>query len=321
MSGLGYRDRRVLVTGARGFVGRHVVTRLVSEGARVTALIGASPVEPPPRGVAPIAADVTDDDALRRVLGDRPFDVVFHLAANVDASRDPRDPAAIVRANVVGTLGVLRAVEKSGCSAFVLASSAEVYGDGEAPFREDAHRRPGSPYAASKSTAEDLALAYQRSLGWPVIVARIFQPYGPGQSGRFIVPSLLQAIVDGRVLDMTAGEQARDFVYVDDVAEALMRIGARPELAGRTLNVGTGVATRLRDLVDVACAIVPSAPRPNLGALPYRAAEVMRQQADVTSLEAAVGWMPATPLDWGVRLTIESIRQEKDAERRRATGS
>jgi UDP-glucose 4-epimerase len=311
-----WQGRRVLVTGARGFVGRHVITRLVAQGARVAAVLGRDAGRLAPHGVSAIALDVANEDETQRLLGGRPFDAVLHLAADTEASRDAADPAAIFRTNVLGTLNVLRAVSESGTKTIVLASSAEVYGDGAAPAR-----RPSSAYAASKTTAEDVALAYHRSLGWPVIVARIFQPYGPGQAGRFVVGSLLRALLEGRTVEMTAGEQARDFVYVGDVADALLRLAARPDLAGRAFDVGTGVATRVRDLVDVACAIVPNGPRPKQGALPYRKAEVMRQQADVAPLEAALGWKPPTALELGLRLAVESIRQEKDAERRRATGS
>lgn len=320
-----YRDARVLVTGASGFIGRNLIPRLLVEGARVTGLTRDRGLEVAglPRGVGFVAADVADEASVHAALADRPFDVVFHLAADTDNSRNPKDPARILRTNALGTLNVLRALEPSGYRMAVIASTAELYGDGPPPSREDARRLPLTVYSASKATAEDFALAYQRSKGWPVSVARIFQPYGPGQKGRFVVASILEALLDEKPLDLTAGEQTRDFVYVGDVAEALLAIGARPALAGRVLNVGSGVETRIRDLAALATSLLPEASPGVLrvGALPYRSSEVMRQRADVTELSDALGAAPRTSLEWGLRLTIEAARRERDVERRRATGS
>lgn len=299
-AGAGVNDRRVLVTGATGFVGAHLIRRLVAEGARVSAFrrVGAGTWRQS-ETLRQIEVDWHEVDlrtygAVANAVRAVQPDAVFHLAA--EGVTDPfLSPDAAIRANVYGTIHLLRAV------------------DGKAPVV--AARTPGemeamNVYAASKAAAWTFCRMYHRTHGWPIAGAMLFQVYGPGQPATTLLPSAIAAALRGDDFPMTHGTQQRDWVYIDDVVEALLQIALRSRsLAGETIEIGTGQTASLRGVVESVYRLVNGSGRPLAGVLPARPGEVERQAAGADRTEALIGWRARTSLEQGLRGTIQWARE------------
>lgn len=263
---------RAVVTGASGFVGRHVVAALAERGDDVVE-VGRG--ETPPQGA----------------------DVLFHLAARSVVSDAVADPGASFEANVAL---MWRTVLAAGSARSVVVSSDQVYGpDAPVPTPEDAPLRPDGPYAAGKAAADVLARALPG-----VVVARMVNVYGPGdrQASR-LVPGTVAAVLAGRPPVIRGdGSAARDLVHVDDAVAALLALAGRG-VAGEAYNVGTGVATSVREVVDAVLRAAGSDLDPEvLGGAPV--GEGGRRAVDIAKIGAGTGWAPRVSLDEGLRRTL-----------------
>jgi UDP-glucose 4-epimerase len=299
-----WSGRRVLVTGGTGFLGQHLTRRLVGLGAQVTvALIeGAGPEE---TAVLPAEADRRDGDVryygqMRRLVKAVSPDYVFHLAA-VGATEPFIAIESALRVNVHGTLNLLRAVQHQGqARRLVVAGTSYEYG---AAGQLD----PGNVYAASKVAAWAFCRMYHRAHGTPVVVARPFSVYGPGQDARALIPSAIRAALSHQDLPTTPGEQRRDFIYVDDVIQGFLQVAEVAGLDGESLDLGTGQATAVRHVVEQVFALTESRGRPQIGALPYRPGLVWEQIADADRTADVTGWRAKIELDQGLRSTITAL--------------
>ncbi len=330
-----------LVTGATGFLGRHLVEYLVRQGMAVTGvsrrpgrgpapepdpeaadLTGSQPyppegstvraeVEPSDskserRGLAVLAADVRDRRELASVFERVRPDLVFHLAGSRrrDGAADSLDE--LVSTNVYGTANVLACALEAGCKGVLVAGTAEEYGPIAAPFRETDREEPSSVYGASKLAATRLAIAFSDSSGLPVTVVRATVAYGPGQGTDMLVGAACEALRLRRHLPMTAGTQTRDFIYVTDLVEGMVRAAVTPSAAGRIINLGTGVATPVRELADLLEEISSIRGVLGLGELPMRPGEILDYVVDTSLAEQILGWRPRIGLREGLSLTLES---------------
>ena len=282
---------KVLVTGAAGFIGRHLCRRLMDLQATVVAVDCYSPDT---TEVLPgfIKMDITSYDELRDIDVVDPK-MVFHLAA-VGAT-DPFLPVEdSLRVNVLGTVNLLKAMD--GRAQVVVARTA-------------AERNPSSPYAASKAAAWGFCDMYARTKAWPLRGAMIFQCYGLGQSARNVLPAALEAALSGNDFPLSPGEQIRDWVSVEDVVSGLLAV-AQSELApAESIEIGTGVGTSLRETVQMLFELVGRKEYPILGALPYRPGEDMRVVADSDRTERLTGWRARTGLADGLRALVSGGAQ------------
>lgn len=284
-----WAGRRVLITGATGFIGRRLTPRLMELGAQVTALVAGDLPRRSEMGWAESVdwreADLRYREGVRRgVQAARP-EVVFHLAAA--GVTDPFLPVeAALRTNLAGALNLLESVR--GQARVVVA------------------RTPGevhctNVYNTSKAAAWAFCRMYHRTQGWPIVGMMLFQTYGPGQPAEALLPAALAAAREGRDFPLTPGEQVRDWVFIDDVVEALLCAGLASELDGESLEVGTGVGHSVREVVERVYALVDSPARPLAGALPYRPGEVMHQVADAERTRARLGWRAKIGLEAGLK--------------------
>jgi UDP-glucose 4-epimerase len=241
-------------------------------------------------------------------------DVVAHLAAVASVQASLEDPAAVWAVNVDGTLNLLEAARAVGVRRFVFASSAAVYGDHEdLPLRENLPPRPLSPYAASKVAGEALCRAYHTSYGLPTVALRFFNVYGPRQDPHSPYSGVISIFVDRMRRGLPPvvygdGCQTRDFVYVADVVEAVVRAAEREAAVGEVFNVAGGRQTSVLELVEILNRTLGADLKPTFA--PPRAGEVRRSQADVQRVDEVLGWRAQVSLWEGVRRLVEEVREE-----------
>lgn len=313
------RGVRVLVTGAGGFIGSHLTEALTQAGARVTALVhyrsdgGRGLLERVSPGVLAqtevVAGDIRDAEQLSRLADG--CEVIFHLAALIGIPYSYEAPRSYVETNVTGTLNVLEAARARGARRVVHTSTSECYGTAvTVPMGEDHPLSAQSPYAASKVAADMLAASYARSFDCPVVTLRPFNTYGPRQSARAVIPTIIaQALTADRVR-LGATAPVRDLLYVTDTCAAFLAAACAEGVVGEVLHVGTGVgvsigelATRILQRVGKpGCRIELDAQRLRPGA-----SEVDRLVCDPGRARELLDWTPSVDLDEGLDRTIAYV--------------
>lgn len=326
MSGQQQATRRILVTGAGGFVGRHVaeaLARRLAPGS--TVLAGLRNAEAAPAGTAPVSLDITDAAACRAVLREARPDAVVHLAAIAAVQEARADPGRCWRVNLDGTRHLAEAVLAEVPEArFLFVSSSEVYGGtfkrGTAPLDEDAVLDPTNPYAASKAAA-DLLVGQMARDGLRAVRLRPFNHTGPGQSDAFVVPAFaaqvarIEAGLQPPVLRVGNLEALRDFLDVRDVAAAYAAAATGPELApGTILNIASGRPRSVREALDalvglarVAVTVEPDPARMRPNDTPFAV-------GDSTRAHDLLGWRPAIAWETTIADTLEDWRRRVAAQ-------
>lgn len=305
-----WTDASVLVTGAAGFLGRRLCARLLSLGAHVTAVVRTAESSSGMVEVQRITvADVVDTERIREVFAETKPSHVFHLAALTAPSRDLTTLPRYIRANTEGTAAVLAAASEARPRKIVVLGTAEEFGpDPPVPTPDDAASHPATPYGISKALATQLCLALARSEALPVTVLRPFLLYGPHQPARFFIRQLLDATLENRTLDMTKGEQGRDFLHVDDAVEGIIAASNANALDGQVANLCTGEEHSLEEVTRVWGRITGRTDVGRLGALPYRLHEVFHFVGESRRMGEATGWTPRISLEAGLQALWDDAR-------------
>lgn len=317
---MSWAGKRVLVTGADGFIGSHLTERLLVEGAQVRALclynsqgrlgwLDHIPVASREQIDARLG-DIRDAHFVESICEE--MEVVFHLAALIAIPYSYIAPQSFVETNVEGTLNVLEAAKRQGIARLVHTSTSEVYGTpSELPIRETHPLRAQSPYAATKVAADQLALAYHSSFGVPVVVLRPFNTYGPRQSTRAVVGTMLAQLLDGRPeVQLGRLDTRRDLTYVDDVVEGFLRAGSRAGIEGETIQLGTGATHSVQSIFDAACRALNVRAKVVTDERRMRPenSEVLALQSDPSRAAEKLGWKAEVTLEPGLRRTAEWMR-------------
>jgi NAD dependent epimerase/dehydratase len=319
------KGKKVLVTGADGFIGSHLTEALVEEGARVVALsqynsfnywgwledLGClSQVEV-------VAGDIRDPHYCLGLMRD--IEIVFHLAALIPIPYSYRAPDSYVDTNIRGTLNLCQAAKGSGVQKFIHTSTSEVYGSAQyVPIDERHPLVPQSPYSASKIGADAMALSFYYAFDFPVVVARPFNTYGPRQSARAIIPTIISQIASQapeiRIGDL---EPTRDLTFVKDTCRGFLAIARMEGGDGEVFQIGTNREIRMGDLFHLIAELMGSKATPATDAQRLRPAksEVRRLWCDNTKLQEATGFEPSTPLRDGLAVTIDWFRRPENLAR------
>lgn len=315
----------VLVTGADGFIGSHLTEELVKRGEKVRAFCyynsfgscGWIDTLPPEirNEIETFSGDIRDPNGVRTAM--RGQQRVYHLAALVAIPFSYHSPDSYVDTNIKGTLNVLNAARELGTERIMVTSTSEVYGTAIYVPIDEKHPYQGqSPYSATKIGADRLAESFYRSFDLPVSIVRPFNTYGPRQSGRAVIPTIISQLIAGQSeIKLGKLSPTRDFNYVKDTAAGFMAIADCPEAIGQELNIATGVEHSIGDLANELIAqINPSAKivceeerlRPEKS-------EVNRLMGDSTKLRAMTGWAPKYTFEQGLAETIDFIRNNLDS--------
>ncbi|MDQ3070927.1 MAG: GDP-mannose 4,6-dehydratase [Acidobacteriota bacterium] len=307
------QGRTVLVTGAAGFIGSHVTERLVREGARVKALVryrgdgtwGWLDQSPVRGDIEVLAGDLQDADVVRRAAGG--CETIFHLGALIAIPYSYVAPRSYVTTNVEGTLNVLEAARAAGGARVIHTSTSEVYGTPDSvPITESHALKAQSPYSASKIGADKIAESYFATWGLPVVILRPFNTYGPRQSARAVLPTILSQLLAGAErLTLGALSPRRDLTYVLDTVDGFIRAAVTPEAAGQTIQLGTGTDVSIEELAKL-CMKVTGRDVPidcDEQRLRPAGSEVERLLSRPARAAEVLGWRPTTSLEDGLSAT------------------
>lgn len=316
--------KRVLLTGATGFVGASLARRLLRDGHELHVLLRPGSdlwrIDEIRSHLRPLEAHLEDTGSVAAAVGRCRPEWVFHLAA-FGAYSWQTDVGRILRANVLGTANLVEACLQSGFEAFVNTGSSSEYGVRQSAPSESDAPEPNSVYAVSKASATMFCRHTAQSRGVVLPTLRLYSVYGPFEQPGRLMPALMAQGLEGRLPPLVTPETARDFVAAEDVCEAYLLAAAAPgQEPGAVYNVGTGVQTTLREVVELARRVLGIAEEPRWGTMPARRWDTGSWVSDSGKIRCALGWQPRHTLESGLRVMLDWFRQHPEMlERYRAS--
>jgi len=323
---MNWNGKKVLVTGAGGFIASHLVEHLVCEGAQVRGFVRYNSRNDLGmlKWLAPeilsqveiMQGDLRDNEAVRNAV--RGVDTVFHLGALIAIPYSYVNPREVIDVNIMGTLNVLMAARDFGTRRVVHTSTSEVYGTAQYVPIDEKHPLQGqSPYSASKIGADRIAESFYRSFETPVVTLRPFNTFGPGQSMRAVIPTIIVQALTRDEVKLGSLEPSRDFTFAKDTANGFVKVAEAEGVLGEEINLGNDNTIRIGDLAEKIFKIIGKTPK--IVADPQRVrpgkSEVMKLWASNEKAKRMIGWEPRISLDEGLRVTIEWISAHIDLYR------
>ena len=298
-------NKKILVTGASGFIGFHLCQRLRASGGIVHA-VSRKPTVSGSEDLIWWARDVAEINAVRELFEKIKPDFIYHLASHVMGAPSLEHVLPTFRNNLLTSVNLLTAAAEFGCGRLVLTGSLAE------PEQEKGENFPSAPYAAAKWASSAYGRMFHALYGVPVVLARVFMVYGPAQKDLSkLVPYVILSILRGEAPEITSGKRLLDWIYVDDVIDGYLSLAEIDGIEGATVEIGSGQLTTIREIVSRIADLMGSRVSPQFGVLPDRPMEPVRI-ADVAKTYRQIGWKPATSLDAGLRKTINWYRDHFD---------
>jgi nucleoside-diphosphate-sugar epimerase len=296
---------KLLVTGCNGFIGRKVASIALARGMKLTGLSLHAPAHREiNRNIEYLIADISNADALAQVIGNSKFDYVINCSGYIDHTPISKGGGQQFKTHFTGLLNLIRSVNHDQLKGFVQIGTSDEYGNIPSPQHEALREAPISPYACAKVAASHLVQMLHRTEGFPGCIARLFLVYGPGQNLQRFTPQIITGCLKNTKFPVSAGEQIRDFCYIDDIADALVRLVLDERTHGEIFNVASGNGVSIKSMIEIIQHSIGSG-KPIFGKVPYRTGENMSLVADINKITAITGWHPTTPLEKGIERTVK----------------
>ncbi|MDD2688632.1 MAG: GDP-mannose 4,6-dehydratase [Candidatus Omnitrophica bacterium] len=313
------KGRRVLITGAEGFIGSHLSRRLYRLGARVHIIVHPASslwrISDILDKIKVWPVDLLDSARLTKVLHKIKPLKIYHLAANTDHRRILSFFDKIFHDNIYAALNLLQSSTWVDMDCFVNTGTCEEYGTGNVPFEEGQRECPVSPYSASKTCITHTCMMLQRSFGLPVVTVRPFLTYGPAQGQDMFIPSLILSCLRNKNFKMSPGRQTREFNYVDDMVEGFIKASVTPGAIGEVINLGNGKEHRIIDVARMVKKLTKAKIELQTGILPYRPGEKMHFYSSSSKAKRILNWESKTDLEEGLIRTINWYKAHYDRKR------
>jgi dTDP-glucose 4,6-dehydratase len=313
-------DKKILVTGAGGFIGSHLTEELAKKGCKVRAFVrykssgdigNLEEIDPEIlKKIEVVRGDLKNPDSVKRAI--QGIDVVFHLGALISIPYSYVDPRDFVETNVTGTLNILKTCQEEKVKKIIITSTSEVYGTGiYTPIDEKHPLQAQSPYSASKMSADKIAESFYNSYNLPVSTIRPFNCYGPRQSKRAVIPTIIYQALTSEELKLGSLEPKRDFTYVKDTAQGFIKVAESDNSIGNTFNISSGKTITIRELVETIGKILGKnlIPKEDKEKIRPEKSEVRILLGDNKKAKEILGWEPKHSLEQGLKKTIEHVRK------------
>ncbi len=317
---MNWENKEILVTGSEGFIGSHLVERLIGAGARVKTFVLYNSFnswgwldtfsKSKLKKIEIFLGDIRDPHGVYKAM--EGIDIVFHLAALIGIPFSYYSPDVYVDTNIKGTLNILQAARKLRTNKIICTSTSEIYGTAQyVPIDEKHPTNPQSPYAATKAAADHLALSFYRSFNTPVVILRPFNTFGPRQSARAVIPTIITQILSGKkVISLGNICSARDFIYISNTVDAFLAVAETKEALGDVYNVGSNREVTVKEAVEIIARILGkkvAIAKDPLRLRPKRS-EVGRLRCDFKKINQLCGWHPNISFEKGLELTCIWIK-------------
>lgn len=302
----------ILIVGGTGFIGRHLTERCLSDTPHVTCLSLVKNNRVNEKNEV-LHADIGNKEQLKSVLHDRAFDYVFNLGGYIDHTHYLKGGRRLIESHFIGLLNLIDCLDTGSLKGFVQIGSSDEYGDSHAPQKETMREMPISPYSFAKTATSQFIQMLFRAEGFPGSVLRFFLVYGPGQDSKRFLPQIINGCLKNEEFKTSEGKQFRDFCYIDDTVDAMIKAAVTQEARGQVINIASGSPVTIKEMIQKVMSLTGGG-KPVWGAHPYRKGENMELYADIGLAKELLGWQPKTSLDEGLRKTIfyyqtkESIR-------------
>jgi UDP-glucose 4-epimerase len=306
-----FRDSRVLIVGGSGFIGSHLATFFKNGGASVTTL--GLKKQPSCAVDQALQVDLAQREEVRAALSNSSFEFVINASGYIQHTLFARGGRSVLDVHFAGLLNVIENLDRGRLRAFVQIGSSDEYGGNPSPQDEERRESPISPYSVAKVSADHFLQMLFRTEEFPAIIVRLFLVYGPGQDqGRFI-PQVARGFLADENVNLSAGEQLRDFTYVDDIVRGIALAATVPEAFGQVINLASGEPVAVKEVVEILAKLIGKG-CPKYGVINYRVGENMRLYASVEKAKRILNWSPIIPLRQGLELTVSGLSNSKTAQ-------
>jgi nucleoside-diphosphate-sugar epimerase len=307
---LDHKDDYLLVVGGTGFIGQWVVKAAIKRGYKVGVLSSTHlQTLKKLRGVDYLKANLLDKKELLIELQSHRITHVVNLSGKIHHSSYLEGGRAILETHFIGVLNLVEVLDWKSLKCFIQVGSSDEYGNNQSPQNEKQNEDPISSYAVGKASATKFLQMLHKTEGFPVVITRLFLVYGPGQNKYRFLPQIITECLNNKVFPTSLGEQLRDFCYVEDISEGLLKILETSNFFGEIFNLASGKPISIRKVTEQIITIIGSG-KAKIGSLPYRKCENMSLYADISKANELLLWMPKINLKDGLNKTISFYRED-----------
>jgi nucleoside-diphosphate-sugar epimerase len=309
-----FKNQKVLITGANGFIGSHMVERMVNEEAQVSVTVRDSSdlwrLDDVLKDIHIYRTDLRNKELVSKSVMQIKPDFIFHIGAyGVDGRQNDFFEAA--HSNIIGTMNLIHSLKDIGCKKFINVGTCMEYGNKPEIIQEDSFLKPDSIYGSTKASASIMASQMAVNYGINLVTVRPFGVFGEKEGSHKFFPYIILSILEGKQVNLTPCEQYRDYCYIENVIDGLVLAAQNNLIKNEIFNIGSGEIHKLKFYVDMIYNELQSTDFPNYGALPYRENEVWRQQPNISKIRNLLKWEPKISLKEGITKTAAWYKENK----------